>query len=307
MEGLAGGTLASLSLRNVDVQAPNGMTTLGQFAIENVDARAYLNFLEDDAAVDAFVKDERSVGQMLSRLPRGTLRVEDFHVKKAEEDNRIGGFHFSLVGPYDKMLERVELVWSDFDIALTPGDDAAELLAPLGIERLKGKAGLVMSTDPAARTARLERLSVDLDRLYAVEATGETGPMDLEGLAKATDAASLKGPLDSVTLKTLNLKVSDRDGGIERFLTVLAEEEGFDLETFKQGLATQAQMLGVLFLGEAAAEVVPALLAFIEDPKNITITATPKDPDQPLTELIGEVQADPAALPDLVNFKAIAE
>ncbi|GGE43256.1 hypothetical protein GCM10007276_20650 [Agaricicola taiwanensis] len=307
IQGLKDGALLMLDMRDLHFEA-RGRRSLkaSRYQLKNADFSGTLAFLRDKDMLNAIAEKQISPGDILRMLPRFEVVLEGL-VQQENGDAvlEVAQQSLALTGPRGGLPSRFAFAMEGFSVPVPADDPRMDILKDFGIETLRGRLAYIMSYDDSASALKIDSVTADLDQLAALEGKLTLGKIDMTKLIDSPEAFAES--LGEATFTKAQVKISDRNGGITRLMEKTAEERGGDLQTLKDELVVKAQVMGVLFLGGSAVEVMPALLKFIEDPKSITVTARPKNDAQPAAELYRSLHEGPQNIPNLLDFEAVAE
>lgn len=305
-DSMTDGRMKLFAISDIALKSDKGSIALRRYGFENVDFTGALRFLEtfDGDAATAF---SPSIGDVMRLMPRGSIFVEGLTVESPETNVTIGDYRLAVTGPSDSLLEGVSLTLDNFSIPVPEDNERTALLLDLGIEKLSGTSGLALSLDPKDKILKLDRLGIDMDKLGALNVTARTGVLDVEALDRAEDIEAATILLADLPLGEVQVKLENRDGGIDRLIASAASDQGLSADMLKQGLDRQIRMIAPIMLGDAADKVVPALSAFVKNPKSLTVTARPKDSSMSALAILIAGQMAPESLPELLDITAVAE
>lgn len=301
MENMAAPELGLFEVRDLKVTAPDMAVSIARYGVENMNYEGLLGFFEQ---LESAVPEFNNVAQVLRMMPRGALFIEDMNLTRDQVDTKIGTYRIELFGPHDGMPEKLAIIWDDLDIALDASDPRTAPLRAMGVERLEGSAGYIMSYETDSKTLTLDRLGFDLAGLAALDITASANNIDLAALAETNGPEQARPVLNRVRVNELALRIEDRDGGLDRLITAIAEQKSLEVSDLKQGLIREAQRLVPLYLGDATDKVLPALTAFLDKPERLSVTARSKDENMSATAFLMAVQMAPQILPQLVDIEA---
>lgn len=119
-----------------------------------------------------------------------------------------------------------------------------------------------------------------------------------------TDPDALLGFTEGVSLQRARIRFED-DSLTSRLLSLMAEEEGTDVESFvAKGTEGLEPMLAEALDPELARQVSAALTAYLNDPRSITVALAPAQPIN-LAQVMAGLE-DPAALIELLQLRVTA-
>ena len=293
LSGLAQGKIGAIEFSGLSAeQAGNQKTTIGRFAIEGIDATGALALGKDFAEgrynpgatppLTAYPDVRRLVAENIAVVkagqPAGSLQ-------RLEVD---AGPRIGLVPT------RLRLRASGFEAPVTDARQRAQL-APIGIEdKITLSAEVDIEYAETARELRLQRLNIDAEDIGTL-----TGSLTIGGI----DRAAVEGLPGTATLLGLSAKAGPltltykENGAVGAFLSHMAEQAGVEEDALTQQLKAQIAASVAQFVTDKllVAQVTNAANTFLDDPKTLSISATPKS-DTPLAALAMAAQGSPLAV-----------
>lgn len=289
---LENGKVGEFALEGLDARAPNGPVKVGRFALKSLDIANLLRMSARFSSPGQTPSPDQALG-MLALLEGIELR--------------------SLVAPYKNtgkpvMIDRVDLNWGQF---VGPIPSRLRVTAKM--------AGPVDKTDPTQMplvAAGIDRLALDLDlgagwtessRAFVLEPV----TVEFSSLLKATARVSLANvprgvfslnPVQATSMAaqveagTLELALRDL-GGIDIAVAQFARAQNVSRDAARRTIADSIRAGGAQAAGSNpdAANVVQALIRFVENPgQTLIIKLTPRA-KVPALQLIQLLQTDPAS------------
>lgn len=185
-------------------------------------------------------------------------------------------------------------------IALAGNSIVSMMLTMMQYSEFVADVSLAAVYDSGADTAVLEDLTVDIDTVGRIVATGAASEFSIravtnpdEELAKEARAAAR---LDRARVRIEN------DGFVERLLDMQAGMLGGTRDDVRAQIVNGALPFLLSFVKDEAfrAEFRDAIAAFLEDPRSLTIVAEPAEP-VPLGQVLRAATRAPMTLPDLLD------
>jgi hypothetical protein len=214
---------------------------------------------------------------------------------------------------------------SDLHIDLSAVKDpkAKDALKQLGYDTLTGDLKLDGTWDKQSGIINLEEYSLTLDDVgrlaMALEISGYT-PEFIKSMQQVQTAAAsnpdpqaaqqamgfaMLGMLQQLSFKSASIRFDDASV-TERALEFAGKKQGVSGDQMRMALkAMLPLMLGSLGIPELQKQIAAAASVFLDNPENITITATPASPVA-VPVLMGAGMGDPKSLVDLLNVQVSA-
>lgn len=301
--------IGSIIASNVDIRpsTDKGSATLGRLAISDVRFPEFAELAQstdEPAANPALLALFDPAAAPASTL--GGLTAENIVVNR-----EIGSFSIDQVAvtlrDYVKLIPTV--VDFTFDTLSVPlgtwsgPNNIIDLLKALGYDTLVMNGTSKMHWDPATSTLHLDETTVSAD---------EIGDSHLEGAITGISRGMLEQPqaaaadIDKLKLATLRLSVTDKSF-INRFATYIASQTGTSPDEVKAQYGVLASApLDLLQNPEFQAKARAEIAKFLADPKSLTLSMEPKEP-QSLIGIFLMLQQLPSELVKALNFDIKAE
>lgn len=208
---------------------------------------------------------------------------------------------------------------------LTSVEDAnsKDAIDGLGLQTVKGDISVSGSWEPASGTINLEDYTFDftdigslslsfalsgytMDLVKQFQETARTMQADPNN-EQAQQAAGIAmfGLMQQMSFKSAQISFED-DGITKRGLDYAGKQQGSDAEQMAQMVKGMLPiLLAQAKLGALQNEVSEAVNAFIDDPKNITVTAEPEK-EVPFPMIMGAAMGAPESVPALLGVSVTA-
>ncbi|MEW6264121.1 MAG: hypothetical protein AB1641_13700 [Thermodesulfobacteriota bacterium] len=293
------GSLARLTIKDID----GGR--IGQLVMENLEAqggerqRVFLKSLRADKLDHSELlgllaqgkTPEQGTGNLIN-FDRVTLSGLEISSPQAEnvKVQEVSLSNYKKIG-----LVPASLLFDLKGLALEVGklDDekAREGLKMLGYEQLF--INVILDFNWVAQDKRfdLRKFSVGVKDAADLILSFSLDGVDLAGVAAPADALSLLG---GMLLKKVELRYTDASL-LNRALKLAAQANGLAPEEFREMLIQQVKSQDVSLGGISSPKVTESLIAFLQNPRSLTLVAEPKAP-LPFMMMAGQVKHAPDRL-----------
>lgn len=276
-------------------------TRLGRMAFEGLDASTLLTFAKDLPASGAAPK--LSWGSY-PHLSRALLENVELSSRAGDEIAKLQRAELELGPRVGPVPTRLRMRVSRLDGKIT--DEAQRRhLRPIGIEDQLSFNGLLdIEYVEDARELQVRDLTLEVADVGKLTLTGIIGGIDRQALAELPESVAHLGL--GATLGRLSLAYVEA-GGVAALMEHTAEQAGIDEDVLRGSIVRQARATLSQAVPDQAlvSRLMRALDAFLEDPKNIAITMTPRA-DLPLAILGMVAQASPFALIPMLDVAVTA-
>ncbi len=288
LDNLSNGILGKLEMNNAEVRDEDGLTRFGRFTLNRLDIPVLTRFSE---TVNASLSD---ASLLLFRIIAG-FEIENVEVPDTvsgtdkSEPIRVGKFSLAWGNLLGDAPTRLELNATDLSGAITDEDELPfSLLASAGMTR--ANVGLVLNViyDQATQTLSIAPAESTLQNAFKVRLEAKA-----DNVAKEifTEESAVEEALQNVTAGPISLSVTNL-GFAELMMKSQAEKAGVSVDEYRQQLlALFTGLAGSYAEGPEAQQVTQAVVDFINNPKTLTISATPKG-RVPLQELLDSDDPD---------------
>ncbi|MGQ3673053.1 hypothetical protein ACT6QG_11725 [Xanthobacter sp. TB0136] len=272
-EDISNGIITKLEMKDAEVRDQDGQTRFGRFAINRLDLPALARFSEaaNESLPDASL--------LLFRIISG-FEIEDASVPGDVSSSGKGGpiTVGRMALTWGELLgdapTRLELVITDISGPISAQDEMPfNLLASTGMTRAKVSLLLKMNYDQASQTLSIAPAESDLDGALKMQLNAR-----LENVAKEifTEEGAMEESLMNITIGPVSLSVTNQ-GLAQLLLKEQARAAGVSEEEYReQVIALLTALAPALSDAPETAQVLESVIAFIKDPKTLTLTATPK-------------------------------
>lgn len=302
--GVKAGQTDLLEINDLSFDLGEEGTSFKRAGVSKLDYTGFLQLLSDDKAMLDMVENGPKNQTILQMIPRGEIFLDGLEAKGGENAVSVGRYRFALAGAKGNLPETISLDVEDFKAPLAEDDERFEVLRNYGMTELSGDTALKLSYEQQNSVLRLERFHLGIDKLAAADLSASFGDLKIDFNQEGTEFSALADYFFASKPIDLQLKLEDRDGGINKVLQEVAGEQGADLATVKEALSAQAELFGSVLLGDQADKVIPAVTSFLKEPKAITVKAKPKTDELTTIDLFIELQSAPESAAELLNFEA---
>jgi hypothetical protein len=268
------------SLQGLRVNAGGGVVNFGEVGFDGLDlsstyaAMAKMNSGAADfdpaamvpkfslirfAGIDIDVPDTKNANQ------RVKAKLGLFETKTS---NHVG----SIPADVGMTLDRFQM-----DIPANTRESGLKNLLALGYKALDVSARYNQGWDEAAKTLKLNELTVNSAGMFSASAKAEIGNVSRDMFT--TDRA--KAAVAALAVNARNVDVSVVNSSLfERLIAMQAKDQKRKPDEVRAELAAGASLMIPMMLGDhpAARTLGPILGKFVADPKNLKISVTAKDP-----------------------------
>ena len=297
--GITQGKIGSIEMAGIAAEQPNQQkTSIGRFVIEGIDATGLLALGKDFAEgrynpsatppLTAYPDVRRLLAENIAVVtagrPAGSLQ-------KLEVD---AGPRVGLVPT------RLRLRATGFEAPVTDARQRAQL-APIGIEdKITLSAEIDIEYAEAARELRLQRFNIDAEDIGTLTGNLTIGGIDRAAVEGLPGTAALLGLSAKAGPLTLTYK---ENGAVGAFLSHTAEQAGVEEDALTEQIKAQIAASVAQFVTDKllVAQISSAANTFLDDPKSLTVTATPKS-DTPLAALAVAARGSPLAVLSLFTI-----
>lgn len=183
-------------------------------------------------------------------------------------------------------------------------EDAKAQMKALGYESILGHLRGDFRWDDSANEIHVNAMELGAADVGTLRIAAQVGGITKEFLAgrQGKEAMEL---MQSVTIKSLSINFNN-DSVIERVIKMQAEEAGTEPGAFVDGLLAQLPAMLMILQNEPfAKKAEAAVTAFMREPRNLTISASPAQP-LPATQIMGAAMIAPQSLIGLLNVDVAA-
>lgn len=193
----------------------------------------------------------------------------------------------------------------DIDVANSPDDPTGGQLKALGYDRVTVNLFGGGTWDDAAGSMSLDELTVDIDNVGSLTLTGTFGGFTPEVIAELQKPEPSPDLMQKITVEDASVSFTD-NSVTGKVLDMQAGQMGTDRAAFvEQITAALPLMLSAVGNPGFQEKLATAATAFLKDPKNISITASPASPVDLMT-LMMTGQTEPQKLPDILGAEVTA-
>ncbi len=288
LDNLSNGILGKLEMNDAEVRDADGLTRFGRFTLNRLDIPVLTRFSE---TVNASLPD---ASLLLFRIIAG-FEIENVEVPDTvsgtdkSEPIRIGKFSLAWGDLLGDAPTRLELKATDLSGSISDEDELPfSLLASAGMTRASVGLTLNVVYDQAAQTLSISPAESTLQNAFTVRLEARA-----ENVAKEifTEESAVEEALQNVTAGPITFSLTNL-GLAELMMKNQAEKAGVSVDEYRQQLlALFSGLAGSYAEGPEAAQVTKTIVDFINNPKTLTITATPKG-RVPLQELLDSEDPD---------------
>lgn len=209
------------------------------------------------------------------------------------------------------------------DLAGVEDPQSKEAIAALGLQTVNGDVSVSGSWDPASGTIDLEEYAFDftdigrlslsfaltgytMDLVKQLQETARTMQADPNNeQAQQSAGIAMFGLMQQMSFQSA--QISFEDAGItKRGLDYAGKQQGSNGEQMAQMVKGMLPiLLAQAKLGALQNEVSAAVNAFVDDPKNITVTAEPEK-EVPFPMIMGAAIGAPESVPELLGVSVTA-
>ena len=312
-----------VTLRNVQ-DAPDGgysidEVTLPDLALAGEADKNDKAELKGLAMQNVHIPSEKAKGPLDSMVMYDKLKIDEILFGTPGKDGAtVTGFDLSL--DTTNKAEKIGYVWNIAHIDATFEKDGKNPLAPLDMNTFNGSLTSKGSWSPASGDTSLDQLEIQAKELGKINITGSLGGYDLafleavqktqENMSKADadkDAAGLAilGLAEQLNLKNLSIRF-DNDSLTQKVLDYYGKQQGADGKQLGQQMKMMVPLMATQLKNpEFAQQLKAASDKFFDDPKSLTISATP---DQPVTfaSIVATASLDPTKIIQLLKVSVDA-
>ncbi|WP_136656916.1 hypothetical protein [Nitratireductor sp. XY-223] len=295
----------SISSMEIDL-GTEGSFSLGRFFFGDIEFAPYGpikafasdldNLDEPDPLEVARIFTPRSIAAEIAGLALvGVVPEGDFSLDRYYMDMK------SVVPPIPTSFE-VSTEGLEMPVAALDDQEVIDVLQAVGIDVLRLTEKIRMRWDPDTEDLIIENLVVELGQIGKVRASARLG-----GLARSV----LENPQQfQALIATLNIKAFElelvNEGGVETALALMAEESDVSENLMAELLLEQLrQALAVIDNEDFTMMVMEAAEAFIDDPRNLSLTIAPGR-SIPVSQVAAGVMTAPQMLPELLGVSVEA-
>lgn len=225
----------------------------------------------------------------------------------------------------DASSVNMSLTGSDLTIDLSKVDDpkTKDALTQLGYETVTGELKMDGSWDRQSGIIDLEEYSLSLDDVgrlaLSLQISGYTSEF-IKSMQQAETAAAanpdpqaaqqamglaMLGMMQQLSFKSASIRFDDASV-TERALEFAGKKQGVSSEQMRQAVKFMMPLaLGQLGIPALQQQISAAASVYLDNPQNITITATPAEPVA-VPVIMGASMGDPRTLVDLLNVQVSA-
>ena len=310
--------IGDVTLQNVQ-DAPDGGYSIEQVTVPDL-AVASEAGKNDKAEIKGLVMQnlhippETAKGPLDSMIMYDKLKIDEILFGTPGKDGAaMKGFDISL--DTSNKAEKISYVWTIANIDAAYETDGKNPLAALDMNTFNGSLTSKGSWSPASGDTSLDQLELQAKELGTINITGSFGGYDLafleavqktqENMSKADadkDAAGLAilGLAEQLNVKNLSIRF-DNDSLTQKVLDYYGKQQGADGKQLGQQMKMMVPLMATqLKSPEFAQQLKAASDKFFDDPKSLTISASP---DQPVTfaSIVATASLDPTKLIQLLK------
>lgn len=315
--------LGDVTLQNVQ-DAPDGGYSIEQVTVPDL-AFAGQEDKNDKAEIkglamqNVHIPSETAKGPLDSMVMYDKLKIDEIQFGTPGTDGAtVKGFDLSL--DTSNKAEEIGYVWTIANIDATFEKGGKNPLAPLDMNTFNGSLNSKGSWSPASGDTSLDQLELQAEELGKINITGSLGGYDLafleavqktqESMSKADadkDAAGLAilGLAEQLNLKNLSIRF-DNETLTQKLLDYYAKQQGADGKQLGEQLKMMVPLMATQLKNpEFAQQLKAASDKFFDDPKSLTISASP---DQPVTfaSIVATASLDPTKIIQLLKVSVDA-
>ncbi len=315
--------IGDVTLRNVQ-DAPDGGYSIEQVTVPDLAFSGQAD-KNDKAEIKGFamqnvhVPAETAKGPLDSMVMYDKLKIDEILFGTPGKDGAtVKGFDLTL--DTANKAEKIGYAWTIANIDATFEKDGKNPLAPLDMNTFNGSLNSKGSWSPTSGDTTLDQLEIQAQELGKINITGSLGGYDLafleavqktqENMSKADadkDAAGLAilGLAEQLNLKNLSIRF-DNDTLTQKLLDFYGKQQGADGKQLGQQMKMMVPLMATQLKNpEFAQQLKAASDKFFDDPKSLTISATP---DQPVTfaSIVATASLDPTKIIQLLKVSVDA-
>ena len=293
-------------------------TADGGYTVEEIAAQKLVATADDGKLTVDRIVVRNYVGQAPAKLKPGAVNGEKFERIEASgivvtgEDKKVVPVASVVISASDYVGDRPRkgsFEMKGLAVPLDPKDPDMAQLTGLGYASIALDVAVTGAWDDKTGRLEIPSLSIaaaDMGGLKLSLAIGGLTPEVVAQLEKSeADQAKQMELLQGLTIEKVALRYDDASFAT-RFIGQQAKEQGTDAKTYAKQLKMMLPMM-VSMIGNKDFEkkVVTAAGAFLEAPKSLTVSATPKTP-LPVSQIMGAAMMAPQTLPSVVGAEVSA-
>ncbi|MEJ5018938.1 hypothetical protein WH297_04195 [Ochrobactrum vermis] len=315
--------LGDVTLQNVQ-DAPDGGYSIEQITVPDL-AFAGQEDKNDKAEIkglsmqNVHIPSETAKGPLDSMVMYDKMKIDEIQFGTPGKDGAtVKGFDLSL--DTTNKAEKIGYVWTIANIDATFEKGGKNPLAPLDMNTFNGSLNSKGSWSPASGDTSLDQLELQAEELGKINITGSLGGYDLafleavqktqENMSKADadkDAAGLAilGLAEQLNLKNLSIRF-DNETLTQKLLDYYGKQQGADGKQLGEQMKMMVPLMATQLKNpEFAQQLKAASDKFFDDPKSLTISASP---DQPVTfaSIVATASLDPTKIIQLLKVSVDA-
>ena len=185
-------------------------------------------------------------------------------------------------------------------IALAGNSIVSMMLTMMQYSEFVADVSLAAVYDSGADTAVLEDLTIDIDTVGKIVATAAASEFSVRAVTSPDEETSTQARA-AARLDRARVRI-ENDGFVERLLDMQAGMLGGTRDDVRAQIVDGALPFLLSFVKDEAfrAEFRDAVAAFLQDPRSLTIVASPAEP-VPLGQVVRAATRAPMTLPDLLD------
>ncbi len=180
---------------------------------------------------------------------------------------------------------------------------ALAVLDRLGYDKVTADVSMESVYDPDADTVDIRSLTIDAADIGKIAMTGKFSGLSLHGLSDPTESKAARA---AARLNAMTVRFDDA-GFVKRMLAMQADMLGGSPDDVRSALVDGALPVALSFVDNASFRnsFLAAMATFLEDPRSLTLTASPKEP-VPLGQVLRAALHNPLSLADLLAPDVVA-
>ena len=205
------------------------------------------------------------------------------------------------------------------DLTDAPDPKTKEAVEKLGLQTIEGTISMKSSWEAEKGTSKIENLTLDFQNVGKLNVSLGVSGLTLD-LFKQIEAASkdlndpakkdaagrqMRGLMEQLTFDGANIRFDDASI-TKRALDYAGSQQGVTGEQLAQSLKAMVPlMMGQLNVPDLQAAVTAATTAFLDNPKSLTVSASPSAPVA-FPVIMGAAMGAPNTLPNMLGVKVSA-
>ncbi|WP_419912789.1 hypothetical protein [Hoeflea sp.] len=307
LSNLSSDGLEEFSISSVDLDlGTEGSFSLGKFFFGDIEFAPYgpmkafaaeLDTIDEPDPLEvARIFSPRSIAAeiagfaLVGLVPEGDFSLDRFYLDMK-----------TVVPPIPTSIE-ISTEGLEFPVAALDDQEAIDALNAAGIDVLRMTEKVKMRWDVETEDLMIDNIVVELGQVGKVRASARLGGLTRTVMENPEQFQAL---IATLNIKSFELELVN-DGGVETALALMAEESDVSENLMGELLLEQLrQALAIIDNEEFTNMVMEAAEAFIDDPRNLSLSIAPGR-SVPVSQVAASVMTAPQMLPELLGVSVEA-